>query len=131
MNLSTRLDYVTSTRKFTSTPSNRPARTPNSAKRSPLLWTGRVIQFTDLEFPTGKRSVQSQTTRTAPLRAYPPIFHLRAPLVRRRRGPDCVDLQFALAEYVRATRTLDAVRVQQPGKSERERSSENATPLSP
>ena len=46
----------------------------------------------------------------------------------RREGSDFTDLQFALAGHVCATRTLNAVRVRRPGKSERLHPTGNAPP---
>ena len=46
----------------------------------------------------------------------------------RREGADFTDLQFALAGYVCATRTLNAVHVRRPGKSEQRHPTGNAPP---
>ena len=97
-------------------PSCRQARAAYSVKTTPPLWTGRFSVFAGLEFPT--RNGRSKAKR--------PVRHRFAPIrlkstfeALRREGSDFTDLQFALAGYVCATRTLNAVRVRRPGKSER------------
>ena len=104
----------------------------NSAKRHPRSgWTGRVsvwVRRPRIMYP--ERSVQSQTIRTAALRAvcllYPPQLCLRNPLARRGRFHLLVSklrsCRVCLRDSSRASRrTLNAVRVQQPGKKERTR----------
>ena len=128
MNLSTRLDYLG--------PANlclrlrrtaRPAlRSPAySVKTTPPLWTGLFSVFTGLEFPT--RNGRSKAKR--------PVRHRFAPIrlkstfeALRREGSDFTDLQFALAGHVCATRTLNAVHVRRPGKSEQRHPTGNAPP---
>ena len=112
------------------TPSNRPPRSlsdslRNSPERRPPLWTGRFSVFAGLEFPT--RNGRSKSKR--------PVRHRFAPIrlkstfeALRREGSDFTDLQFALAGHVCATRTLNAVRVRRPGKSERLHPTGNAPP---
>ena len=72
-------------------------------QQTPPLWTGRFSEFADLEFPT----------RNDPSRAKRSVRHHFAPIrlksafeALRLDGADLVDLQFALAGYVCATRTL-------------------------
>ena len=81
--------------------------------------------FAGLEFPT--RNGRSKAKR--------PVRHRFAPIrlkstfeALRREGSDFTDLQFALAGHVCATRTLNAVRVRRPGKSERLHPTGNAPP---
>ena len=111
MNLSTRLDYLGPANlclrlRRTARPALRPLR--NSPERRPPLWTGRFSVFAGLEFPT--RNGRSKAKR--------PVRHRFAPIrlkstfeALRREGADFTDLQFALAGYVCATRTLNAVHV--------------------
>ena len=97
----------------------------NSPERRPPLWTGRFSVFAGLEFATrndrskAKRRVRH---RFAPLRLISTFEALR------REGSDFSDLQFALAGHVCATRTLNAVHVRRPGKSERLHPTGNAPP---
>ena len=119
MYLSTRLDYLGPANlclrlRRTARPALRPLR--NSPERRPPLWTGHFSVFAGLEFAT--RNGRSKAKR--------PVRHRFAPIrlkstfeALRREGSDFTDLQFALAGHVCATRTLNAVHVQRPGKSER------------
>ena len=128
MNLSTRLDYLGPANlclrlRRTARPALRPLR--NSPERRPPLWTGHFSVFAGLEFPT--RNGRSKAKR--------PVRHRFAPIrlkstfeALRREGSDFTDLQFALAGHVCATRTLNAVRVRRPGKSERLHPTGNAPP---
>ena len=128
MNLSTRLDYLRPAHlrlrlRRTARPALRPP--PYSGITTPPLWTGRFSVFAGLEFRT--RNGRSKAKR--------PVRHRFAPIrlkstfeALRREGSDFTDLQFALAGYVCATRTLNAVRVRRPGKSERLHPTGNAPP---
>ena len=126
MNLSTRLDYLGPANLCLRRPSNGPPRSPTpsetrSPERRPPLWTGRFSVFAGLELST--RNDPSKAKRRVRYR-FAPIRLKTTFEALRREGSDFTDLQFALAGHVCATRTLNAVHVQRPGKSERTASSD-------
>ena len=123
MNFSTRLDYLRLLLRQTASPALRLS--PKLGKTTPPLWTGRFIEFAGLEFHT----------RNGPSKAKRPARHRFAPIrlnaafgALRHDGVDRTDLQFALAGHVCTTRTLNAVCVRRPGKSERLHPTGNTPP---
>ena len=129
MNLSTRLDYLGPANlclrlRRTARPALRPLR--NSPERRPR--SGRAV------------SLSSQASNSIPgtVRPKPKDPHGTASRLSirlnaafgalRHDGVDRTDLQFALAGHVCATRTLNAVHVQHPGKSERLHPTGNTPP---
>ena len=131
MNLSTRLVGLPRTSTFMSpTPPNRPPRSP-----TPSVLGQNDAPALDGSFQCVRRPRKPYTRNGRP-KAKRPVRHRFTPIrlkptfeALRREGVDFTDLQSALAGHVCATtRTLNAVHVRRPGKSERLHPTGNAPP---